>query len=114
MDVDLNTTESLLSCFFMTGTELSEYVSNVAPDTDDLPVIEYSFVTDPRPNKEILGKLLYSNPDFRKMISFPQEIKENDQNNILLFIQESYNHQISYLKRLKREMEMIDNIEASE
>lgn len=56
-DVDIYETEALLANYLMDRQRLDSLYSSSVPDTDDKPVIEYSFVTDPRPNLQVLSDI---------------------------------------------------------
>ncbi len=108
-DVDLGDPESVLAGFFLTGEELSAWAASTSPDTDDKPVIEYSFVTDPRPNRAVLMKLIDSPPDFSRLISFPDTASAEFKNSVLLRVNMAYRQNISTLQQLVRRLQDEDS-----
>ncbi len=110
IDVDLNEPESVIAGFFMTGPELRSWASTAKPDTDDKPVIEYSFVTDPRPNRKILSKLVEHKTDFSKLITFTDSISAEKKRYILEKTNADYAAHISYLRTLNMNLAAEDSL----
>ena len=110
IDVDLVEPESILSGFFLTENELRNWAGNIAPDTDDRPIIEYSFVTDPRPNQNILRTLIASKPDFERCIQLPDTIDQDVKDYVFGRINADYEQHISYLKGLSLTLAAQDSL----
>ncbi|HYW96335.1 MAG TPA: fused MFS/spermidine synthase, partial [Bacteroidales bacterium] len=110
IDIDLAGPGDVLAGFFMDSQAMKNWVSSATPDTDDKPVIEYSFVTDPRPDQGILHKLLNNRPDFSNLIFFDDTIDKNSRNYILEKIKRDYNEHIDYLKNLNKDLAAEDSL----
>ena len=100
-EVDLREVNDILAGFFTGGEKLRQWASASSPDTDDKPVIGYSFVTDPRPNLEILGWIINERADFEKRITFPDTMPAGEKDNVLQRVNFIHREHIGYLRNLR-------------